>query len=79
MSIKLDNITVEELITVTTTGTVMDLSNEDIVKWARQFEEANGKYNTPCAIEAFCRDNPDVTSVCMTCTCPRCTNTCSTW
>lgn len=26
----------------------------------------------PCAIERFFRENPDVTSISMTCSCPKC-------
>jgi len=67
------------IITTTTTGTEMRPELMEEFGWVPNTKVVVNKYDQPCAILAFFERYPNETSVCMTCTCPRCTTTCSTW
>ena len=92
MKIKLDNFITGDLKATTTTGTPMNAKVGSLFNdWAKevgivetiektalerleQFERRCAAH--PCAIESFFQKYPDVTSVNMTCSCPKCELTC---
>ena len=81
MNIKLEKELMDwsRLAMTSTSGTEMSPEILEKMGWVKSTKYVENKYEQPCAIIEFCRKNPNVTSVCMTCTCPRCTTTCSTW
>lgn len=91
MKLDLTGVTLEDLqltTTTTTTGTKMNPKIgsmfEDWLKGTGIYDEVtkeakrrvDGWQRTECAVERFARDNPKVTTICISCSCPKCQVTC---
>ena len=62
---------------ITTTGAELSAKDFKRWRWLKSFDNVELVYEQHyCTIQAFFEKYPNETSVCMTCTCPRCTITC---